>query len=94
MAAALLAGAVFSLAAPGPRPAAGEDGAAGAGAPSPGAAAAPVVLEETGDEWAEGGVEACTTCHDDAATLAILKTPHAMKGDRRTPFANLMCAFS
>jgi DmsE family decaheme c-type cytochrome len=37
-------------------------------------------------DYVEGGAQVCTTCHDKPAILSILKTPHAVKGDRRTPF--------
>ena len=35
-----------------------------------------------------GGVDACTECHDQANILAILKSPHGVKGDARTPLAH------
>jgi DmsE family decaheme c-type cytochrome len=35
-----------------------------------------------------GGVGACTECHDQPAILAILKSPHGVKGDARTPLAH------
>lgn len=41
--------------------------------------------------YAEGGVEACLECHDetdDSPVLGILQTPHATKGDRRSPFGS------
>lgn len=57
----------------------------------PAAATAPTVLEESGDGWVEGGSEVCTSCHDQEHELGILKGPHAMKGDRRTPFAKHGC---
>lgn len=39
-------------------------------------------------EFTGGGVGACTECHDQPAILAILKSPHAVKGDARTPLAH------
>ena len=35
-----------------------------------------------------GGIGACTECHDKPEILAILKSPHAVKGDPRTPLAH------
>jgi DmsE family decaheme c-type cytochrome len=49
------------------------------------------VLQESGGAYAEGGASTCIQCHDQPAVLAILKTPHAMKGDKRTPFAHHEC---
>jgi DmsE family decaheme c-type cytochrome len=43
------------------------------------------------DGWAEGGVEACTKCHDQTEARpisAILQTRHATAGDPRTPFGS------
>lgn len=37
----------------------------------------------------------CTHCHDETSAspvLSIMKTPHAMAGDERTPFAEHLCA--
>lgn len=67
--------------------AAAEDHAPGAAE----GASPPSVLEQTGDEWVDGGSEVCMGCHDQQSVLGILKTPHAMKGDRRTPFAKHGC---
>ena len=41
--------------------------------------------------FAAKGEQTCLKCHDDAKVGAVLKTPHAMKGDSRTPFANHGC---
>lgn len=41
--------------------------------------------------YAAKGEATCMKCHDDAPTLAILHTPHAVKGDSRTPFGNHGC---
>jgi DmsE family decaheme c-type cytochrome len=51
----------------------------------------PTVLADSGGGWVEGGSTVCTTCHDKPAILGILETPHAVKGDRRTPFAQHGC---
>lgn len=37
------------------------------------------------------GADTCIRCHDDAKTLSIFKTPHAVRADPRTPFAQLQC---
>jgi DmsE family decaheme c-type cytochrome len=74
----------------GPAPVAAEDGEPGENG-SAAAASAPTVLEESGDGWVDGGSEVCMNCHDQEAELAILKTPHAVKGDARTPFAKHGC---
>ena len=42
-------------------------------------------------EYTPGGAGACTECHDQAAVLAILRTPHGVKGDAHTPFAAQGC---
>lgn len=39
-------------------------------------------------EYTNGGVGACTECHDQPKILAILKSPHGVKGDARTPLAH------
>jgi hypothetical protein len=46
---------------------------------------------ESGGEYTPGGPGACTECHDQPATLAILRTPHGVKGDAHTPFAAQGC---
>lgn len=41
--------------------------------------------------YADGGVDACIKCHDETSdfpVLRILQTPHATKGDPRTPFGS------
>src|SRR4051794_64173 len=41
---------------------------------------------------ATGGERTCLTCHGaDTKVTAILKTPHAVKGDPRTPFGQNGC---
>lgn len=41
--------------------------------------------------WTEAGPRDCIECHDQEGTLAILRTPHAMRGDSRTPFSRHGC---
>ena len=41
--------------------------------------------------YAAKGEQTCLKCHDESPTVDILKTPHAMKADSRTPFANHGC---
>ncbi|MDR3437113.1 DmsE family decaheme c-type cytochrome [Telmatospirillum sp.] len=52
-------------------------------AEGPAPAAAPI--------FAEKGEQTCLKCHDDAPITAVLKTPHGVKGDVRTPAANHGC---
>ena len=55
------------------------------------AAADPTILSSTNGEYAEGGIEVCTTCHDENSpkpVLSILATPHGVKADERTPIAS------
>jgi DmsE family decaheme c-type cytochrome len=57
-------------------------------APAPAAPAQAVVASVPAGEYTGGGVGACTECHDQAKILAILKSPHGVKGDARTPLAH------
>jgi DmsE family decaheme c-type cytochrome len=41
--------------------------------------------------YAAKGEATCLKCHDESPVVDILNTPHAMKGDARTPFANHGC---
>lgn len=41
--------------------------------------------------YAERGELTCMKCHDSAPVTDILETPHAVKGDGRTPFAQHGC---
>ena len=41
--------------------------------------------------FAGGGAETCLKCHNDTKVNPILQTPHAMKGDKHTPFAQQGC---
>ncbi len=46
---------------------------------------------QTPANFAGGGAETCLKCHNDAKVNPILQTPHAMKGDQHTPFAQQGC---
>lgn len=52
-------------------------------------AAGPMAPEAQG--YTEGGPKLCLSCHDDAKVAEILHMPHAVTGDRRTPFAQHGC---
>lgn len=41
--------------------------------------------------YSEKGDQTCLKCHDEAPYNAIMKTPHAVKGDTRTPAATHGC---
>jgi DmsE family decaheme c-type cytochrome len=41
--------------------------------------------------FAERGAETCLRCHDQPPATLVLNTPHARKGDPRTPFAEHAC---
>ncbi len=41
--------------------------------------------------YAEKGAETCVKCHDKAPATHILRTPHGMGADPRTPFADKAC---
>ena len=41
--------------------------------------------------FAGGGAETCLKCHNDTKVNPILQTPHAMKGDKHTPFGQQGC---
>ncbi len=42
--------------------------------------------------YAEKGEQTCLKCHDgNEKVMAIMSTPHAVKGDSRTPAANHAC---
>ena len=53
-------------------------------------AAQPVPTTKTGAYTADGP-KLCLSCHDDARIAEILQTPHAVKGDTRTPFGQHGC---
>lgn len=42
-------------------------------------------------QFAPRGAETCMKCHDKPPTTLILRTPHAQKADKRTPFAAQQC---
>jgi DmsE family decaheme c-type cytochrome len=54
----------------------------GAGAPAPGAGQ---------PQYDPKGAEGCLKCHDKGPVLEVLRTPHAMQADARTPFADHAC---
>lgn len=39
-------------------------------------------------EYSREGADTCLSCHDDAASLAVFRTPHGMPGDARSPFGH------
>lgn len=41
--------------------------------------------------YARHGVKTCLRCHDEKPVTLILRTPHAVRGDPRTPFAHHDC---
>jgi DmsE family decaheme c-type cytochrome len=41
--------------------------------------------------YAPTGEKACIECHDTESVTGILQTPHAVKADKRTPFAQHQC---
>ena len=42
-------------------------------------------------EYTQGGARTCVKCHDEPNVRPILQTPHAVRGDARTPFAQHDC---
>jgi DmsE family decaheme c-type cytochrome len=55
----------------------------------------PVYAEEqqqtASAEYNDKGAEGCLKCHDTGAVLDVLRTPHAMSADERTPFGAHAC---
>jgi DmsE family decaheme c-type cytochrome len=47
--------------------------------------------DETDAAYAPAGAKSCLRCHDDTHIMQILNTPHAQRGDPRTPFAAHDC---
>ncbi|MDJ0758204.1 MAG: DmsE family decaheme c-type cytochrome [Woeseiaceae bacterium] len=43
---------------------------------------------EDGPDYSRKGADSCFACHDDQATLAVFRTPHAVPTDSRTPFGH------
>lgn len=41
--------------------------------------------------FAEAGEKTCLKCHDEKKVTPILQTPHAVKGDKHTPFGQAGC---
>ena len=41
--------------------------------------------------YAEKGAQSCLKCHNETPVIYILQTPHAVKADSRTPFADHEC---
>jgi DmsE family decaheme c-type cytochrome len=52
---------------------------------------APTTNDASGPLFSDRGAASCMECHNEAPVTDILKTPHAMKGDARTPFAQHDC---
>jgi len=47
--------------------------------------------EATSPVYNEKGAEGCLKCHDKPPITLVLRTPHAMSADSRTPFASHAC---
>ena len=58
--------------------------------PAP-AAAAPSSGDANGPMYSDRGAATCAKCHDSAPVTDIYMTPHAVKGDPRSPFAGHEC---
>jgi DmsE family decaheme c-type cytochrome len=41
---------------------------------------------DSGSAYSRAGADSCIACHEDAATMSIFKTPHAVPTDARSPF--------
>lgn len=54
------------------------------------AAQTPAVEQET-VQYAPRGADTCLTCHNNPAITAIVESPHGLKSNPRTPFANHEC---
>ena len=55
------------------------------------AATAPAPQTTAHGTYAPTGEKACLECHDSENVTGILQTPHAVKADARTPFAQHQC---
>lgn len=55
------------------------------------AAAAQQAPAATTIPYTPAGANTCLRCHDDPQTVPIFQTPHAVRADPRTPFAELQC---
>jgi DmsE family decaheme c-type cytochrome len=51
----------------------------------------PASAEEQQPAYNEKGAEGCLKCHDKPPITLVLRTPHAMQADSRTPFAGHAC---
>ncbi len=49
---------------------------------------APLAQSDDEPQYSRNGADTCIACHDDGATMAIFKTPHAVPSDARTPFGH------
>ncbi len=70
--------------------AAAQGAAPAAAAPAPAAAEPPPPPPALGTEYTEKGADTCLMCHTEAwpyPIFPIFKTKHAVRGDKRTPFA-------
>ena len=85
----LVSGLAFSAAAQTADPAAAAPVPAAA-APAPAAAEPPPPAPSLGTEYTEKGADTCLVCHTEAwpyPVFPIFKTKHAVRADKRTPFA-------
>jgi DmsE family decaheme c-type cytochrome len=78
---ALLAGIIVGTASP----------VLAADAPRATATKATAAGDTSGPLFSAGGSATCMQCHNSAPVSDILKTPHAMKGDARSPFGQQGC---
>lgn len=53
--------------------------------------APPAAAQDDSGQYAAQGANKCMDCHDSPPTTLILNTPHAQRGDSRTPFASHDC---
>lgn len=51
----------------------------------------PATVTGAAADYAKKGEQTCLKCHDESPVNLILHTPHAQKGDARTPFAGHQC---
>jgi len=62
-----------------------------AASPAPGTQVSAAPGEASAPAYADRGSKTCTRCHDQPPVTLIFNTPHAVKGDPRTPFAGHDC---
>ncbi|MAT65915.1 MAG: cystathionine beta-synthase [Gammaproteobacteria bacterium] len=60
-------------------------------AAGPVAAAAPEEISLEPSEYSREGADTCLRCHDSPHILEFFRTPHAVREDPDTPFAQLQC---